>query len=340
MGVARLALGCLTANLLLVMAAAAAKDCGLKPLGSADFTVYGGQIVLVQVTVKDRPATMALDVSSFTSMVSSNYLEPFGLRALTAQKYLKMRSPDRTIRVTQFAKLPSLAVGSLKVGDKPVWVFSEDALPSTDDKPAIGRLGMDVIAGADVVPGMGVVGGMDFELDFANGKLNFYSPDHCRGGGVVYWTEHYSSTPLTRAPMGNFLFPIRLEGKWVEAVVSTINGQTRILSDATRQLYGFDEKSVGIEVDPGNPSGLTHYRRMSLSALGSGGNARIALDTRTVDSSCSLTSRGTGAYYYLGEDCRGAEAPLFLGLDVLSRLHLYFAMKEQVLYFSEAAASK
>ncbi len=334
MGVARRALGCLTANLLLVMASASAKDCGLKPLGSADLTM-GGQVVLVQVTVNDRPAAMVLDLSSFISVVTSNYLQPLGIRALTARRQIEERSASRTTTMTQFAKLPSLAVGSLKVADRLLWVLPVDDPPSADDRPVIGRLGMDVIAGADAVPGMGAVGGIDFELDFAHHKLNFYSPDHCRGGGVVYWTPHYSSTPLTRAPMGNYLFPIKLEGKWVEAVVSTQTGQTRILSDATRQLYGFDEKSEGVEAETG---GTGYYRKMSLAALGSGGNARIWLDPRTVDSSCSLTSRGTGAAYYLGEACRGAEAPLFLGLDVLTRLHLYFATKEQVLYYSDAAA--
>ena len=34
------------------------------------------------------------------------------------------------------------------------------------------------------------------------------------------------------------------------------------------------------------------------------------------------------------------EAPLTLGLDVLRRLHLYFATHERVLYFSDAAAAK
>jgi hypothetical protein len=336
--VARLTLGCLTANLLLVIAGASAKDCGLKLLGSADFSIDRGQLVLVQVTVNDRPATMMLDVSSFVTMVWSNYLQPFGIRALTAQRQLQVQRAGESTPMRQFAKLPSLTVGSLKLGDKPVWVAPDADPPSTVDSPTIGQLGMDVIVGADAVPGMGALAGKDFELDFAHRKLNFYSPDHCRGGGVVYWTPHYSSTPLTRAPMGNYLFPIKLEGKWVEAVMSTTSGQTRILSDATRQLYGFDEKSADIEADLAS-SAPTYYRKLSLAALGSGGNARIGLDTRAVDSSCQLTSRGTGAAYYLGQACRGQEAPLELGLDVLSRLHLYFAAKEQTLYYSDAAAA-
>jgi hypothetical protein len=36
----------------------------------------------------------------------------------------------------------------------------------------------------------------------------------------------------------------------------------------------------------------------------------------------------------------GGEPPLLLGLNVARHLHLYFATKEHVLYFSDAAASK
>jgi len=35
-------------------------------------------------------------------------------------------------------------------------------------------------------------------------------------------------------------------------------------------------------------------------------------------------------------DCDGSEPPLHLGLDVVTKLHLYFAMKENMLYFTGA----
>ncbi len=41
-----------------------------------------------------------------------------------------------------------------------------------------------------------------------------------------------------------------------------------------------------------------------------------------------------------GQACRGTQATLYLGLDVLRQLHFYYATKEQVFYFSDAAASK
>jgi hypothetical protein len=95
---------------------------------------------------------------------------------------------------------------------------------------------------------MDVLGNLDFELDFANNKLNFYSHDHCPGR-VVYWTNTYSSAPITRGPLGKYYFPIELEGKKVEASISTVNPGTSLPTEVTRRQYGFDEKSPGIETD-------------------------------------------------------------------------------------------
>jgi hypothetical protein len=67
---------------------------------------------------------------------------------------------------------------------------------------------------------------------------------------------------------------------------------------------------------------------------------RVAILEEAIPKSCELTSRRIGAYYYLGNECRGAEAPLLLGLDVVQHLHLYFATQEQVVYFSDAEASR
>jgi hypothetical protein len=196
----------------------------------------------------------------------------------------------------------------------------------TADRPDVGRIGVDVL---DAV---------DFELDFANRKLNFYSPDHCPGAGA-YWTRAYTRAPLIRAPRGNLLFPLELDGKKLEAVLSTAAPQSWILTYTTRQLYGFDQTANGvIKTDTnGRP---VYSRDMTLSGFGPGRQqVRIRLDTRAVDPTCTLTSRGTGASYYLGQPCRGNEAALYLGMDVLSHLHLYYASKEQVLYFSDAGAA-
>jgi len=112
----------------------------------------------------------------------------------------------------------------------------------------------------------------------------------------------------------------------VEATISFTNPHTAIRSDAARRLYGFDDAP----------------RTMTLSGIGlSNEDVRVELVSEpAVPASCVLTAHRTGAYYYQGDECRGIEPPLYLGLDVVRHLHLYFATKEQVVYFSDAEASK
>ena len=167
--------------------------------------------------------------------------------------------------------------------------------------------------------------GNDFELDFSNRKLNFYSTKHCAGGGVVFWTTKYSAEPLIRTPMGNLIFPIELDGRRLEAVISTTNWQTAIRREVLRSLYGFDGES----------------QEMTLSGIGfNNRKVRVRAIEQAAPASCVLTSHRTGAFFFEGRECRGIEAPVLLGLDVVSHLHLYVATKEQVVYFSDADASK
>jgi hypothetical protein len=63
-------------------------------------------------------------------------------------------------------------------------------------------------------------------------------------------------------------------------------------------------------------------------------NARIALIDRPQNDSCHLGSRSGAAAY---EGCLGVH-PLQLGRNVLTKLHIYIATKEKVLYFTPANA--
>jgi len=302
--------------------ASGAEDCNLKRLGSVDLTTVNDRIA-VSVAVNGHPARMLLDVSDIATTIGSQYAQPLGLKVRLLRSGATVNFGPT--RITQSAALTSFAVGSVQFSSAEFFLFPSNHTPSADDEPLIGQLGMDVL------------GNLDFELDFANNKLNFYSHDHCPGR-VVYWTNAYSSAPMTRGPLGNYYFPIELEGKMVEASISTTSPGTSLPTEVTRRLYGFDEKSPGIETETGAAgNAVAHYRAMALTGSGlTVKNARIELRTVPPGSHCSLRTMGPARY----EGCTGGEPPLLLGLNVARHLHLYFATKEHVLYFSDAAASK
>jgi hypothetical protein len=144
---------------------------------------------------------------------------------------------------------------------------------------------------------------------------------------------------MRRAPLGNFHFPMELEGKKIETTLATGNASTTLTTDVTKRLYGFDEHSEDIETDK-EVGGRTrsHYRAMALTTPGLNvTNSKVELVPRP--DLCHLdTGWGRDAVaQYSG--CMGSEAPLHLGMNVLEKLHLYVATKESVVYFSAADAA-
>jgi hypothetical protein len=318
LGIATLAVA---ANLALSIGSAAAKNCPLSELGSIDFEIVNNQ-VLLPVTIDGHSAQMLLDTADIATVLRGDDAQQFGLKVenLPAGSDVNFGSA----RITQFAHVASLEVGSVHFGKSELLLIPTRSGAARG--PWVGVLGMNAFSK------------VDFELDFTQHKLKLFSQDHCPGA-VVYWADQYSSAPLTRGPLGNYYFPIELEGKKIEAAISTAAGGNWLTTEVTRSLYGFDEKSPDIETKANGVGGsVSQYRAMTLSGTGfQVKNAQIRLVTAK-PSYCSLGHGSGSAAMYTG--CMGGEAPLKLGLDVAQHLHLYFATKEKVLYFTDAAASK
>jgi predicted aspartyl protease len=309
------------ANLALAIGSAAAKNCPLSELGSIDFEIVNNQ-VLLPVTIDGHSAQMMLDTGDIATVLRGDDAQQFGLKVENLPGGTDVNFG--AAKITQFAHVAALEVGSVHFGKSDLLLIPT---MRRGRPPWVGILGMNAFSK------------VDFELDFTQHKLNLYSQDHCPGA-VVYWADQYSSAPLIRGPLGNYYFPIELEGKKIEAVISTAAGGNWLTTEVTRSLYGFDEKSPDIETKSNGVGGsVSQYRAMTLTGTGFQiNNAQIGLVT-SKRPNCSLGHGGPGsAAMYTG--CMGGEAPLKLGLDVAQHLHLYFATKEKVLYFTDAAASK
>lgn len=157
----------------------------------------------------------------------------------------------------------------------------------------------------------------------------------------AYWTDTYASMPMLRGPLGELYVPLELEGKKVAATLSPSDPVSTLTTDVTRRLYGFDEKSPGVETQTDEEDGSTthQFRAMQLTARGlSVKNTLIALTPG--DETCTLqkafTQKGVTGY---DESCMG-HYPMRLGRNILRRLRIYFATKEKMLYFSAADAGR
>jgi predicted aspartyl protease len=299
-------------------------DCKLKRYASIDLTVGVNGRLLVPVTIENSDAMMVLDTGTAFSSVWQDAAVRLGLHPIPFPK----GTADihfGSIQVDQHAESRGFLLGSLKFAAIDFLVLPESSraifgMPAT----IVGIIGMDVFSKVDV------------ELDIAHSQLNLYSQDHCPGN-VVYWTDTYASVPMKRGLAGNFSFPLELNGKKIEATISTGNLQTTLSADVERKLFK-DASDPSADGDDTGGSGVAggSYRLMQITANGLKViNAQVVLvDSKGPD--CKLTTID-GASAYTG--CFGAY-PLKLGFSVLSNLHLYLATKERVLYFTAATTDK
>ena len=313
----------LTWALLLPCASGAAevKDCGLKRYASIDLAVGANSYLLVPVTMQGTRAYMVLNMASAFSNVTEGAITSLSLVTKPVTNRVEVRDGGRLIK--QVATATTFLLGEVQFKNAdflvlPNWSFSSDV---ATDAPIVGFIGMDVL------------GQFDIELDAAHRKMNLFSQDHCPGH-TVYWSAKYDSVPIRFGVLGEFYFPMELDGKKLEATLATSRPMTILHTDATRKLYNFDSHSPDIETETDSSGRTTaHYRAMKLSGEGIEIiNARISLVDPNPTANCHLGSRAGAASY---EGCFGMH-PLALGQNVIGKLHIYIATKEKVLYFTPA----
>ncbi len=143
----------------------------------------------------------------------------------------------------------------------------------------------------------------------------------------VYWATEFEVVPLQRNPLGEFFFPIKLDGRKIEATFSTGTSVTTLSTDVTKRVYGFDKDSTGIETQKDSDGMVVaSYRAMKMSTSG-----LSVIDERVklVDPPhrCELTRKadliGSGCLYFY---------PLRLGNSILEHLHIYIDTKSNVLH--------
>jgi hypothetical protein len=216
-----------------------------------------------------------------------------------------------------------------------VFLISPDAnLGSNANFPIDGTLAGDVMKNYDM------------ELDFAGGKVTYFSPDHC-DGHVVHWTTAPASAIDFRhgqpGTLGNadthIRFHVMLDGKDLLAVLNTGSARSQMSANAAQtefdvtqdtpntvplgtmnghKVFGYVFKTIAFgNVTVDNP----HIAILPDLIGRNDPNNRIRTDTRARRVDDDL------------------EPDITVGMDVIRKLHIYVASREQRLYITAADAS-
>jgi hypothetical protein len=297
-------------------AAAQSPACESHKLASLDLEITDSGAVLVPVTVNRARVYMYLEIASPLTSVSEQAVMRFALQRTDIGKDLDITSGSK--RVQQYATM-SFQLGDITYSQEHLLIDPQSTSPRRYTRSdIIGFLGIDFHWK------------MDLDLDLAHRKFNLYEPSICPGR-EVYWSSQYNVVPLRRDAFGNFFFPMELDGRKLEAILTTNDSVSTLSTDVTKRVYGFDKNSSGIEsVADGDGHTDAQYRAMKLTASGlTVVDEKIKL-TDPPNNTCRLTRKGDAIGY---TDCL-YRYPLRLGSGILQRLHVYIATKENMMYFT------
>jgi len=285
----------------LAQAEEAAPACKLKIVASLEMQTNPDGRVTIPVQIEGHDYRLMVDTGGYINTVSP--------RVVKREKYHPMRSAGTTLRgmgtrqLADYVTAKDFAIGRSHGKN---FIFFVDQL---DSLLVDGTLAPEILAAYDV------------DLDFAHGKLNLISPDHCPGQ-VVYWTQTPAAVvPIEIRDATHIRIPVMIDGKQINALLDTGALTSLITMRAASRHLDIDEKNPGLKLRGNIPvNGMTGpVFNYPFQTLGFGG---VTVNHPHVE--------------MVADKVWSDRDDLLLGIGILRQLHLYIAYKEKKMYITPA----
>jgi predicted aspartyl protease len=280
--------------------------CELYQVESLDLNIEPEGDVTIPITVDGVSGEAIVDTGNVTSEVTDDVA--FTTKASVFQTPASIELMGG-IRSNQYILPKTIAMGKIAAHSFYTYLFSADQMSSNQ----IGMIGPNILANYDI------------DFDYAHGKLNVFSQDHCPGR-VVYWTsDKFAVVPFEIDSDGHILIKVVLDGKPITAVVDTGATGSVVTIGSAEEVLGIksdDPKMKSTGAFSINGAKATQSYRYPFSSLTFEGVAVSNPDILIVKD----------------DGFRRSPNQLLLGASVLRQLHLYVAYKEKNLYITGAEA--
>ena len=173
-----------------------------------------------------------------------------------------------------------------------------------------------------------VMGSYDTELDFAGGKMNYFSPDHCEGK-VVYWPAVAVAIVPVRFVDHQLNLNVSLDGHSFKAMIDTGAEDTTLSMAEAKRVFG-------ITAEDRNQAFQHVFQKLSFEGL-EVGNPHITIIPDKIGTKDPNNDFVTGTRTRRVDDLDSSDPTMLIGMNILSKLHLYIAFKEQKIYITPAA---
>ncbi len=306
---------------------ALAAEC--KPLGriaSLDIKMLPSGRPAVDVTVGDTPETFLIDTGGVISMVTPRTVRELKLTTTRARDRVLLEGVNGAAS-DQMAQLPSITIGNLRQQGPYFYVLPGKDDPNDTRKPEFaGIIAPEFLQHFDV------------DFDFAQGKMNLFSPDHCAGKDVSGQSPSLHIFPESIDSGGHITFRMELDGKRVSAMMDTGASTSTLNLNVARQAFNVDVNAPDVEKTGelrGNYTANIYQRRFKTLAV-EGVVVTEPMITLLPDMmSKTSEARPTGSLV------RGdPQFPnVILGMTTLGKLHVYVAYGERKVYITVANPS-
>jgi predicted aspartyl protease len=175
-------------------------------------------------------------------------------------------------------------------------------------------------AGADGTLAPDMMKHFDVDFDLMRGKLNLFSPKHCKGQ-VVYWTHSgYVVLPMEVVDNGHIQVPVTVDGAKFSALLDT-GARSSIMSMRAAKALDISEKSPDLKAHSDND---TRYKMYEYPFK------QLDFDGVTVTKP---------HIQVVSDNFLPGRTDMIIGITILRRLHLYIAYDEEKLYVTPAGAN-
>ena len=305
---------------------ARAETCSLAQMASLDMTLGKSGVPEVPITVNGTNYNFMVDTAGLYSKISDDLAQKLNLK--------QTPTGQEIYSVTGMTHAKSVDIDSLKLGANEAKHFHL----------MVGS-GLNMSKNADGVLAGDLLQLFDVEFDFAKGKLNLFSQNHCPGK-VVYWTQTgYAEIPFRFASgpiqtTGHINFDMTLDGHELETDFDTGSSWTWIRHKAALRVFGLDDASPGMQRDPNSKDDSPiFFKKFELLQLGGVAvkNPEIEIITDHVEDAFRMAHSEKSRDDPVYGSSISLEA-LTLGMNVISKLHIYLAYKEHKVYVTAADA--
>ncbi|HEY4077146.1 MAG TPA: pepsin/retropepsin-like aspartic protease family protein [Rhizomicrobium sp.] len=285
--------------------------------------INDGMTMLVPVTINTVDKLMILDTGASASSVT---------RALAQELNISVHPNVRSVGLYDingnvsydFATIANFKFGQQEVRDTKFRIWPNPDLGKVDPRLA-GILSLDRLLQYDI------------DVDFANGVLKLFSPEHCEGN-VLYWKAAAVSVGGFDTRGDHINVQVSLDGQKMNAIIDSGAVSSILSADIARRLFGLTATSPGMKqsgIAMGNP--LYPVYRHQFSKLEFDGvlisNPDIAIWPNVISRSADRTQQSTENRAIPRNTLSGVNQ-LIIGMDILRKLHLYIASQERHIYVS------